>query len=222
MFRSISGATALAGMILFCLPPMAAMAEAPAQAGPAATSSSGLDPIFARAIDTAMRNFADAVPPSAPPVAEGVNAAATADEPGRAQRQTLAGQLIELDGTKAAADNTAQQIAPMVNMALQSEPNLRAMPAADQAKISALMSEEFQTYFIPQLLVQVTDYYADHFTMDELQSLVATFQAPTMRKYVSVRGSSEKNMEAQTTALAQQTAVRALQRYIAWKKANPG
>lgn len=210
------GAVVLSCIVLGCLP-AAAMAEAASNLS--ASSGAGLSPVFTRAVDSAMRDFASAIP-ATPPVAVGTNAADTAPDAGHAQRQALATQLMDLDGTSAAAAAMADKIAPMINMALQSEPNLRSLPAADQAKISEYMSDEFKSYFIPQLLVLVANYYADQFSEDELQTLVATFKTPTMQKYVSVRSSADENMQAQGQTLARDTAMRAMQRYIAWKKAG--
>lgn len=213
MFRSKLAATLFSCAVL-CAMPVAALAQTPVR--PAA-SDRGLSPALTRSIGTAVRNFARAMP-ATPPVAEGTNAAATAPDAGRAQRLALANQLIDLDGSRTAITGVADQIAPLISMGIQGEPGLSNLPAADKAKISEFMTDEFKTYFLPQLLVVIADYYADQLTTEELQSLVATFQTPVLRKYVGVQASVDGAMDARTDVLTQETAIRAMQKYMDWKK----
>ena len=136
--------------------------------------------------------------------------AAQAQDADTAKRLELGQQLIDLAGAKDGIAQMLDQIAPgLIQLVQQANPGKEKEVAEVMTQyIVPKMKEN-----LPEALRQCAVVYANHFTEDELNQLIAFYQSPIGRKLVQEQPGMSRELARFGTAWAQKAALQAIREY---------
>jgi hypothetical protein len=137
-------------------------------------------------------------------------------DPALNKRLSLARNLLNLDGSTDSVNQAMVKIGPLLEKALMAEPSIAALPADEKTKILELMSTALKEA-IPQLIEKYAVHYANSFSEPELKYLVDQFQKPELKKFAAIKLSAASSMDSQFSAIGQQAAMNAMQKFAEWK-----
>jgi hypothetical protein len=143
----------------------------------------------------------------------------TTADPAAARRMVLARQLLELQGFTQELQASLDQLGPLLAEMLKNDPNIGALPQADQNKINELMILELQNA-LPVMVDKYAAYFASNLSEPELQELVGIYQKPVVRKLSALSVKAQRDLSEDMGRVGQDAAVRAIQGYIVWKRAQ--
>jgi len=136
--------------------------------------------------------------------------AAQAQDAGTAKRLELGQQLIDLAGVKDGIAQMLDQIAPgLTQLAQQANPGKEKEVAEVMTQFIVPKMKEN----LPEALRQCAVVYADHFTEDELNQLIAFYQSPLGRKLVHEQPAMSRELSRFGAAWARKAAQQAIHEY---------
>jgi hypothetical protein len=136
--------------------------------------------------------------------------AARAQDANEAKRLELGQQLIDLAGAKNSIAQMLDQIAPGLTQLVQ-----QANPGKEK-EVAEVMNQFIVPKMkenLPEALRECAVVYANHFSEEELQQLIAFYQSPLGRKLVQEQPAMSQELARFGTTWAQNAALQAIREY---------